>query len=76
MITRDVIVYKRGLLSCSACAPAEMDGPAVAAAVEHTSPAGTEAGWQLAADLTFHGGEPIPCPCNTLPGRQHWLLEC
>ncbi len=71
-----VIVYARGLLCCSACAPVEMAGPGVAAEAERTYPAGTEAGWQISTDATFRTGEPIPCPCNKLPGRQHWLLDC
>ncbi|GEP12290.1 hypothetical protein [Methylobacterium gnaphalii] len=70
-----VQVYARGLLMCSACAPAEMDGPAVAAAVSRDHPSGTELGWAIAKE-PFRDGEPNPCPCNVDAARRHWLLEC
>lgn len=72
----EVIVYRRGLLCCSVCAPVEMAAADVAAEAERTCPAGTEMGWQVSTDTAFHTGEAIPCPCNKLPGRQHWLLDC
>ncbi len=71
-----VIVYARGLLSCSVCAPVAMSPEDVQAEVNRLRPSGTEAGWVRPPDETFSGGEPIPCPCNELPGRQHWLFEC
>lgn len=71
-----VQVYAMGAFMCSVCAPAEMNGPAVAAEVQAGRPAGTEHGWQVAADSTFKSGEPNPCNCDSMPGRRHWLLEC
>ena len=78
MIQEDtVMVYAEGLLSCSACAPASLDAPAVEAAVNAACPSGTRAGWQCSSDPVFAAGEPQPGPCNQQPeSRRHWLLEC
>jgi len=82
-----VHVYRNGLDVCSVCAPGEMTSEQVAEAVnvqdgqalsgaglEHR--VGTTPQWHVSDDKTFKGGETNPCPCNDMPARKHWLLEC
>lgn len=73
-----VHIYKSGLFSMSVCAPAAMDGDAVAAMASAQEPTGIDRDWTVSADATFGDGvTPNPCPCNTMPdARRHWLLDC
>lgn len=70
-----VIVYRPGGLSCSVCVPREWDRETVTREVNLAHPCGTEAGWAIARDATFAGGQPMPCPCDRLDWRMHWLME-
>lgn len=72
----DVVVYKSGLFSCSACAPAAMTSTDVEAQVRMTHLCGTERGWRISEDKKFSGGQPVPCSCDTYYDRKHWLLDC
>lgn len=71
-----IVPYAVGMCCASACAPKSASPAQVAAAVNFVRPTGIESRWVISEDLTFEGGEPAPCPCNTDPERQHWLLEC
>lgn len=77
MRTSDVVVYSYGLLSCSVCAPKEMDIKDVTNAVNVQNPAGTTNGWVLSEDKTFRQGGPMPGPCDQNPkDRTHYLFNC
>lgn len=71
-----VTVYSMGVVCCSVCAPADMDGDAVAAEVNRAHPSGTESGWSVSQDETFRTGQPNPCACEADPSRRHWLMDC
>ena len=75
-MSADVRVYTEGIGRASICVP---DDQPIVAALTHLDavhPSGTEYGWQVSADETFRTGEPNPCPCNSDPGRLHYLLDC
>lgn len=71
-----VIVYGRGIVSASACAVDGTTREEIEAAVNARYPTGISSRWTLANESHFATGEPMPCPCNSAPGRQHWLLHC
>lgn len=69
----EIYLYATGGLSMSVCAPGELSGEKVAAAVERHYRCGTDRGWTVATD-TFKTGERNPCVCQEDPHRKHWLL--
>lgn len=71
----EVFIYSAGPFCMSVCAPGDLSGEKVAAAVEAHHPCGTEGGWMPSSDETFKGGEPNPCTCEESPDRKHWLLD-
>ena len=71
-----VEIYKMGLFCCSVCAPVDMPQDAVEKEVNEQNPSGTTRGWFISSDATFVTGQPMPCPCEKDPTRQHWLLNC
>jgi hypothetical protein len=73
---RRIVVYTAGLVAASVCAPKDAPVEDVEAAANAQHPTGIDSGWRKAADATFKGGEPNPCPCNSDPERLHWLLSC
>lgn len=70
-----VLIYARGMLSCSVCAPADMTRECVEAEVNKQIIAGTTHGWQISVD-NFKGGETNGFEnfCGGLP-THHWFLE-
>lgn len=77
----DIFMYRVGGLSMSVCAPASLEGPAVADAIEQYYPCGGKHGasdlrWTISGDKTFAGGQPNPCVCEESPDRRHWFIEC
>jgi hypothetical protein len=68
----NVTIYAMGIITCSACAPATLTAGKVAAAVREQEPGA----WRISSDPEFADGTPNPGPCDTGPGRRHWLLEC
>lgn len=72
----EVKVYAEGLFYASACAPSAMSLAEVTAAVNASHPCGTSGGWQPDPSPAFAGQdrEPNPGPCNTEPGRTHYLF--
>ena len=76
MSDRNVYVYTSGLVSCSACAPADMPIDEVAREVNLQNPTGISSRWQAATE-PFADGTPNPCPCNQHPvERVHYLFNC
>jgi hypothetical protein len=73
---RRITVYSAGLVAASVCAPKDAPVEDVEAAANAQHPTGIDSVWRKAADATFKGGEPNPCPCNSDPNRLHWLLSC
>ena len=83
----DVNVYSMGLVMASVCAPSNMAGDEVAAAVNEQDAdslrgvglakhAGHTPQWGVSDDANFRTGQTNPCPCEDDPSRKHWLLEC
>lgn len=71
-----VRVYAMGLISLAACAPADMDGEQVAAALNAFAPTGISSQWRPGEE-PFEGHDANPIPCNHEPeARRHWLMEC
>jgi hypothetical protein len=75
-MSEKVEVYSWGLCHASACAPDNLDGEAVAEAVNAKLPTGIESRWQISDDETFKTGCPNPCLCDQDTSRKHWLLVC
>jgi len=76
--TEEVQVYTWGLVSLSACAPADMPIEEVEQSVNRQHPTGLNWGWEFADDEpTFADDKsPNPSPCCTDESRKHYLFHC
>jgi hypothetical protein len=72
----EVVIYSKGLVACSVCAPAEMKPDEVEAEVNLQNPTGILSCWKISEDSTFRQGGPNPGPCDATANRRHWLLNC
>ena len=83
----DVNVYSMGMFMASVCAPGDMSGAEVAAAVNEQDAdslrgvglakhAGNTPQWGVSGDACFRTGQTNPCSCEDDPNRKHWLMEC
>jgi hypothetical protein len=70
-----ISIYATGIFCCSACVPGDLSREQVEDEVNRVSLCGTAKGWTVSEDATFHGGQPMPCVCESDPTRKHWLLE-
>lgn len=71
-----VDVYGAGLVFLSACASSGLSIEDITAAVNAIHPTGISSKWSPSEDEKFATGQPNPCPCETRPGRTHYLFEC
>lgn len=76
MAAFEVIVYTSGLVSCSACAPADMPIEEVTRLVNLQTPTGISSQWELSDDDEFALGVPMPCVCDQDASRMHYLFNC
>lgn len=74
--THDVQIMAWGLVYLTTCAPADTPANVLEAEADRQHPTGLEHGWRISADESFKSGQPNPCPCEQVDGRQHTLLEC
>lgn len=72
----EVTIYSSGLIALSACAEDSLTGEEVAERVNTLQPTGIGSSWEISQDEAFRTGELNPHPCETVGGRQHWLLSC
>lgn len=72
----DVKVYSIGLVHISVCAGTGLSKAEVEAGATLEHPTGLDHGWRVSEDGEFSDETPNPAPCNTDPGRLHWLMEC
>jgi len=68
-------VYSIGLCHCSCCAPEGMSREVVERQVNASHPTGISHGWHVSEEK-FRTGQDNPCPCESAPGRVHYLLCC
>lgn len=71
----DTIIYARGLVACSVCAPASLDRERVEFETNFINPTGITSRWTI-ADEAFNDGTPNPIQCLHDPTRLHYLLTC
>lgn len=71
-----VTVMSWGLVSLSACAPADTSIEDITHEVNLQQPTGISSRWALSEDKTFSGGQPNPCPCEQDLTRLHYLFNC
>lgn len=71
-----VTVYSWGMASLSACAPNDMSVEDVTRSVNISHPTGISSKWELSDEKQFRGGEPMPCVCESNPGKLHYLFHC
>jgi hypothetical protein len=69
-------VYSLGFCTLSVCVPEGMTVEEITADVNKLHPTGISSEWSIAADPTFHTGEPNPCVCENDPRRRHYLMHC
>lgn len=74
-IRADVVCYCVGIVNASVCAPLDLAPNEVADEVNRQHPTGVGP-WKISEEETFHTGQPHPCGCDVVEGRQHWLLSC
>ena len=72
----DVQVYANGIVCCSVCAPEGMPVELIEEEVNLNNPTGISSPWRVSDDEAFATGEPHPHPCEQVPGRLHYLLNC
>lgn len=74
--TAEVHVYREGPLSLSVCVPSYWKRDRVELEVNKAHHCGTENGWMVSQDKKFSGGQPMPCECDQVAFRRHWLMDC
>lgn len=71
-----IIVYSKGLVHCSVCAPKDMPREEIVAETNSLNPTGIKHQWYI-SDKAFATGETNPCPCDSEPdSRLHYLMVC
>jgi hypothetical protein len=65
-------IYSIGIVHCSVCVPEDATPEDVTYFVNATPPHS----WEISKEPFFAGGAPNPCPCNSGPGRLHYLMVC
>lgn len=66
--------YGVGLVCASVCTDLPLDEATQRLNAEH--PTGIRSQWEPSTDETFANGVPQPCPCESVPGRTHYLFNC
>lgn len=72
----DVQIMAWGLVYLTVCAPVGTDTAVLMDEANRQHPTGILSSWRVSTDRTFATGQPNPCPCERIEGREHTLMEC
>lgn len=69
------IIYSKGLVACSVCAPKELPKTYIEEDVNSQLPTGIDSKWTISKE-DFQTGEKNPHECEKDPKKLHYLLNC
>jgi hypothetical protein len=70
------VVFRGGICTGVACAPATMKRAGVEKAVNAEHPTGLDSPWTVSKRRELKDGTKLPARCMDNENRRHWLMEC
>lgn len=70
------VLFRGGLCTGVACAPAKMKRAEVELEVNLDSPTGISSRWKISKKRKLDDGTKLPAPCLDDTSRMHYFMEC